>query len=88
MLAASPNWRLCSRLLYLCWLLADIMSPSRLPALQLFECLAASTASMTQQNEDAEAELRELGRGELRRTQGAAPPGELFRRARPGERAG
>jgi hypothetical protein len=31
---------------------------------QLFECLAASTAAMVQQNEDAEAELRELSRGE------------------------
>lgn len=41
-----------------------------MPTLQLFECLAASTAAMTQQNEDAEAELGELSRGERRGTQG------------------
>ncbi len=51
---------------YICYLVCCLPSP-HVPfvprALQLFECLVASTAAMVQQNEDAEAELRELSRG-------------------------
>lgn len=58
------TFNLCKLHLLLGLRLAFVSPISFVPRfLQLFECLVASTAAMVQQNEDAEAELRELSRG-------------------------